>query len=111
MCNQQCGTYYYQCWNGQPTTMLPVAPGTLCYAAALDTYGEGFTGSLSYASALLVHVDDVHCLPRETVVCGPADQDVLQCFYRPGWNQTTKPCGNQFYTCSAGVPSQVRTLV
>ena len=96
-----------------PSALLrQVAEGTRCYAAALDTYGSGAptdgTSALSYASALLVHENDVHCLPRDTVTCGPADQAILQCFFPASWNATLKPCASQFYTCSAGVPSQVR---
>ena len=81
-----------------------VAPGTRCYSAALDTFATNAS-----AGALLVHEDDVHCLPRGNATCGPSSGAAqLQCFFPTPWNHTTQPCASQFYTCAAGVPSQVR---
>jgi hypothetical protein len=75
----------------------------------------GVNGSgLSWASARLVHEDDVHCIAD--TVCQPDNSGsaVLQCYYPPraaiasGASASPTPtCAPQFYICSVGVPSQI----
>ena len=86
-----------------PTLLSFFVARTRCYSAARDTYATS-----SSAGALLVHEDDLHCLPRGSVVCGPSDAVAIKCYAPDAIAAGTTPgCTSKFYACAAGVPSQV----
>ena len=109
-------SFFYQCWGGVMGILQAVAPGTRCYATsngALDPLASA--SALTYASAVLVHENDVHCLPNTPCDPDGAAPAVLHCYFPPPSSgslpfNTSSLCGktieihNLFCLCSYSDP-------